>query len=95
MGRKFMGDRSGTLPPRGDSALKRTDVTSGCNDCNEALACAHEVIGNARRLALFVVSALLNGDPHGARKVLDQLQSVLASKDERAASQGLSQRRPR
>jgi hypothetical protein len=40
----------------------RPEATSGCNECNEALDIAREVLAKARRLALVVENALLNAD---------------------------------
>jgi hypothetical protein len=69
--------RTGT--PTEPGALERPAATFECNECNEAVAGAREVIGVARRLAMVVRSAVANGDSRHTLDVLDRLQSVLAS----------------
>lgn len=66
-----------------------------CNECNEALDRAREVIRNARQLVMVAMNALLNGDPQCARKMLDQLQSVLVSQNVRPEPANLRPARPR
>jgi hypothetical protein len=48
-------------------------VTLDCNECNEALDTARAVIAAARRLALVVQNALLNGDVRRAQAALRNL----------------------
>jgi hypothetical protein len=94
-GRNVTEARAVTHLPTEPSAVERHAVARRCNECNDTLAGAREVIGTARRLAIVAMSAVMNGDPHRTRDVLDQLQSVLAAQDERAPSESLSERRLR
>ena len=63
-----------TVDPTEGGALERPAVVSGCNECNEALDKARDVLANARRLALVVQNALLNADLQRAFSVLRDLQ---------------------
>jgi hypothetical protein len=94
-GRNITGSRSVTVSPREPGAVERPAVTFECNECNEALDGTREVIRDARRLAMVAMNALLNGDPQCARRMLDQLQSVLASQDGQAEPASVSPARPR
>jgi hypothetical protein len=80
-GPKFTGDRAGTPSPTEDRGLERTEVNSGCNECNEALESARQALSAARRLAMVAMSAVMNGDSHRTRDALRQLQSVLTHDD--------------
>ena len=55
-------------------ALEWPAAVSGCNECNEALDMARDVLANARRLALVVQNALLNADLQRAFSALRDLQ---------------------
>jgi hypothetical protein len=61
-------------------AGKRPAATSDCNECNEALQTAREVMVMARRLALVAENALLSGDLQRARSALLNLQEATARK---------------
>jgi hypothetical protein len=54
--------RRRTALPTEPPAVVRPEATSGCNECNEALDMARDVLAKARRLALVVQNALLNAD---------------------------------
>ena len=73
-GRNVTKRRSVTVAPTEGSALKRPDGTSGCNECNEALDMARDVLVKVRRLALVLQNALLNADLQRACSVLRDLQ---------------------
>jgi len=69
-----------TVAPTEGGALERPAVVSGCNECNEALDMARDVLANARRLALVAQSALINGDLQRAWSVLRDLQIATSIK---------------
>jgi len=54
----------------------RPEATSGCNECNEALETARDVLAKVRRFALVVQNALLNGDLQRAAWVLHDLEAA-------------------
>lgn len=87
--------RSGTGVSTEGGERERAEVIGNCNECDEALAGAREVIGAARRLAMVAMSAVMNGDPHRTREVLEQLGSVLASQNDRTPTESQSERRLR
>jgi hypothetical protein len=66
--------RRRTALPTEQPAVVRPEATSGCNECNEALDRARDVLANVRRLALVVENALLNADLQRACSVLRDLQ---------------------
>ena len=68
-----------TVAPTDSGGVERHAAARGCNECNEALDDAREVIRAARRLAMVAMTAVVNGDFHRTRDVLDQLRSVLGS----------------
>ena len=59
--------------------MARPEAASGCNECNEALDMAREVMAKARRLALVVQNALLNADLQRACSVLRDLQIAMST----------------
>jgi hypothetical protein len=67
-----------TLPPTESGAVERHAATRRCNECNEALEAALETIQAAGRLAMVATNALTNGDLHGARETMRDLQQVVA-----------------
>jgi hypothetical protein len=81
-----------TVGPGESAAVERPVATLECNECNEAMDGAREVIRDARRLAMVAMNALLNGDPQCARKMLVQLQSALASHDRQRSPRALAER---
>jgi hypothetical protein len=72
-------------------ALGRPAATSECNEGNEALQTARDLLALARRLAFVAGNALANGDPHGVRAALTDLQA--ASQSGRLASSRSQSRR--
>jgi hypothetical protein len=84
-----------TVAPTETGGVERHAVARGCNECNEPLDGAREVIRTARRLAIVAMSAVVNGDSHRIRDVLGQLQNVLASEDQQAPSESLGDSRGR
>ena len=65
--------------PTGGFALGRPPATPECNECNEALQTARDVMAMTRRLALVAENALLNGDLERARLALVDLQAANAT----------------
>ena len=94
-GRNVAGSREMTVSSTETGGLERHAAARGCNECNEALDGTREVIRRARRLAMVAASTVMNGDPHQTRNLLEQLQSVLTSEDERSSPESQSRRRPR
>jgi hypothetical protein len=77
-GPKFTGDRSGTPSPTEDSGLARTEVDSGCNECNEVLEAARGAARTVHRLAMVALNAVANGDVARARAALESLLGTAA-----------------
>ena len=63
-----------TVAPPEPPVVVRPEATSGCNECNEALDIARDVLAKVRQLALVVQNALLNADLQRAGSVLRDLQ---------------------
>jgi hypothetical protein len=58
----------------------RPEEAAGCNECNEALGVAREVVLVARRLAMVADNAVVNGDLKRACAALrDLLETLTAS----------------
>jgi hypothetical protein len=90
--------RRRTALPTEPPAVVRPEATSGCNECNEALDMARDVLAKARRLALVVQNALLNADLQRAFSVLRDLQvatsrSVVTAELEHAPDSGSGEQR--
>src|SRR5436190_10849956 len=73
-GSNITGTRRVTALPTEPPAVVRPEATSGCNECNEALDMARELLAKTRRLALVVQNALLNADLQRACSVLQELE---------------------
>jgi hypothetical protein len=71
-----------TVAQREVSAVERPGVTVHCNECNEALGIVRDVLAKARRLALVVQNALLNGDLQRTGAVLRDLQTAMSIESE-------------
>ena len=77
-GPNVTGERRSTGTSTEGGAAERPEVTLDCNECNEALQTARDVMAMTRRLALVAENALLNGDLQRARLALVDLQEANA-----------------